>query len=91
MKKALLALAAIGFVAGVAALPSQAADRMPDVASDATSQMQVDSPVESSDAMNNAQVPGEFPGDAEFSGPPSFVKDLLPSQALDSVPGWLFG
>jgi hypothetical protein len=41
--------------------------------------------------MNDAQVPGEFPGDVEFSGPPSFVKDLLPQQALDNVPGWLFG
>ncbi|MFB6166823.1 MAG: hypothetical protein ABEJ62_01000 [Candidatus Nanohaloarchaea archaeon] len=88
MKKALLALAAIGLVAGAVALPSQAADRMPDVASPG-GQVQIDSPGESSDAMNNA--PSEFPGKAAFSGPPSFVKDLLPQQALNSVPGWLFG
>ncbi|MFB6193276.1 MAG: hypothetical protein ABEK00_03410 [Candidatus Nanohaloarchaea archaeon] len=82
MKKALLALAVVGLVAGVAALPSQAADMAGQKVPDAG---------ESSGAMNNAQIPGEFPGEAEFSGPPSFVEDLPPQQALNSVPGWLFG
>ncbi|MFB6214143.1 MAG: hypothetical protein ABEJ07_06310 [Candidatus Nanohaloarchaea archaeon] len=89
MKKALLALAAIGLVAGAVALPSQAADQVPDMASPG-GQVQIDSPGESSDAMNSG-APAEFPGGAEFSGPPSFVKDLLPQQAVQKVPGWLFG
>lgn len=80
MKKALLALVAVGLVAGAVALPSQAADMAGQTAPETG---------ESSDAMNN--VPSEFPGEGEFPGPPSFVKDLLPQQALDNVPGWLFG
>jgi len=86
MKQILIALLAIGFVASAAALPAQAQASYP---------QQVDKAVEEQQkSVGNASEVDRGPvekGDQPVRrGPPAFVQDLVPEQALQNMPDFFW-
>jgi len=82
MKAALFAIAIVGMAAGVAAVPAHA--EAPDIAQDAS-----EAP-EDIETQETQEELDSHPGEGDMQGPPELVQELLPEQAFQNIPGFLF-
>lgn len=90
--KLFVGLALLAFVAGAAAIPSQAMQNMPDQAMQGfdESSEKANSPDMVEPDVESAEPETPDPEEQVSRGPPGFVQDKLPGHVLDRVPDFFW-